>query len=364
VLITYPHYQDDEISLVDIFKTLWQGKKIIAGSLIFCVLLALIAVFVQPTVYRAEVVLRPPLFEDVARLQVLPTKEFDSGKVYHRFMVNLGSVGLRYQFFRENNIVGQLGSMEDEALDEYAAFEGMFGKQINITEVNKANTFINVSLEGTAKAEIADVLQDYINFIDNHTVGSFIDEVEGQLTINKKVIKENIKKLCLVALQQQEDKIIRIKEALIKANNLEIAVPNDFSGSASNRQLFGSEISGEYSGAPLYLRGYKSLEEELNQLEKRKNNDPFILGLRKLQAELVMLENKKIDRGKIRSVRVDQKTRVMNEPVKPNRSLIVALGGVAGLMLGVFAVFVRKIIVELIRSGNNGGGDLSEKADR
>lgn len=355
VFISYPHHQDDEISLVDICRTLWQEKKIITAFFALCLLSALLMAFILPSMYRAEIILRPPLLEDVAGLQRFTVHTLDQHKVHHRFIVNLNSMGLRYRFFKENLIPEQSDEKREITFDEYEKFEAIFNKQINITSADrgsndKENFFTNVSLDGRDRDVITDVLNRYIDFVDSFTVTSLIDEIDSQLNTKKKAIEAQIKELQLTARKELHDEIFRIKEALTVAKRL------DFADFDAFFKMSGFDVKYPDLSIP-YYRGYKALQEELNQMEKRKNNDAFVPGLRKLQVELAMLEEKKIDRDSIRSVRVDRETKVAGEPIKPKRNLIIALGGVAGLMLGVFAVFARKFIAEFTRpvDSNNAG---------
>ena len=93
------------------------------------------------------------------------------------------------------------------------------------------------------------------------------------------------------------------------------------------------------SSTPLYYRGYRALNAEINILKNRKSDDPFIIGLRDLQEKLALLRSIKIEEEGIHAVTVDQAAYPPKNRIKPNRRLIVSLGTVVGLFLGIFLVF-------------------------
>ena len=93
------------------------------------------------------------------------------------------------------------------------------------------------------------------------------------------------------------------------------------------------------TSTPLYYRGFRALNAEIEFLKNRKSDDPFINGLRDLQEKLALLRSIKIEEEGLRSVRIDQAAYPPKYRIKPNRKLIVSLGTVVGLFLGIFLVF-------------------------
>jgi uncharacterized protein involved in exopolysaccharide biosynthesis len=69
-------------------------------------------------------------------------------------------------------------------------------------------------------------------------------------------------------------------------------------------------------------------------------SDAFIEGLRVSEIKLQQLQYFDLTRFQLGSVmRVNQAAFPSKVRIKPNRKLIVVLGGVLGLMLGIFAAF-------------------------
>ncbi len=100
-----------------------------------------------------------------------------------------------------------------------------------------------------------------------------------------------------------------------------------------------NQLNFSKSSTPLYYRGYRALNAEINILKNRKSDDPFISGLRDLQEKLALLHSIKIEAEGMYAVTVDQAVYPPKNRIKPNRRLIVSLGTVVGLFLGIFLVF-------------------------
>jgi LPS O-antigen subunit length determinant protein (WzzB/FepE family) len=75
-------------------------------------------------------------------------------------------------------------------------------------------------------------------------------------------------------------------------------------------------------------------------LEKRQNEDLYLKDLAEWRQEAAQLKGIKFDTSTLQLVRLDQQALDPLAPVKPKKALIIALGGVAGLMLGVFVALL------------------------
>ena len=90
----------------------------------------------------------------------------------------------------------------------------------------------------------------------------------------------------------------------------------------------------------LFSQGSNALKAQITALKNRKTDDPYIGGIRGLQEQLVMLNNQLLTvNDDFKVVRIDQQAYRPDSPIKPKKRLIVALGGMLGLILGIFAAF-------------------------
>ena len=99
VVYAYPPVQDDEISLLDIWRILNSQRKLIFSIIIAGAIIALVVAMLLPQVYRSEVVFLPPLASDIEQLNVPDFYEVTVDDLYGKFIRNLQSSGLREKFF-------------------------------------------------------------------------------------------------------------------------------------------------------------------------------------------------------------------------------------------------------------------------
>ena len=130
--------------------------------------------------------------------------------------------------------------------------------------------------------------------------------------------------------------MLSYEEASLIASSLGIKRRVDATNIIQNTQM---NVDIATASTPLYYLGIEALSAEINILKNRKSDDPFIAGLRDLQEQLALLRSIKIEEEGMHAVRVDQAAYPPKNRIKPNRSLIVSLGTVVGLLLGIFLVF-------------------------
>ncbi|KFX70326.1 chain-length determining protein [Pseudomonas taeanensis MS-3] len=79
-------------------------------------------------------------------------------------------------------------------------------------------------------------------------------------------------------------------------------------------------------------------------LEKRQNEDLYLKDLAEWRQEAAQLKGIKFDTSGLKLVRLDQPALAPLAPIKPKKALVIGLGGVAGLMLGVFVALLRNLM--------------------
>lgn len=97
------------------------------------------------------------------------------------------------------------------------------------------------------------------------------------------------------------------------------------------------------SEPPLYMMGEVALKREADQLKARTSRDSediFINGLPMITGYLDSLRAVKVDWESVQLVEVDQPALLPLRPAKPRKLLVVALGGVGGVMMGILAALL------------------------
>jgi chain length determinant protein (polysaccharide antigen chain regulator) len=194
----------------------------------------------------------------------------------------------------------------------------------------------------------------------------------------KKIIQAEIKLLRQKAAQQRSFQISRLETDLALAQQLGITRPVD---PLDYRREMGTTTTIDLTSRvpSRYWLGTEILEAEIQELKSRTSDDPYIDGLSDLQKKLTALENNhRIDTLKARTdnvpfsdslrelkkmenellqaqqrlqtadfevFRLAQTPTLPTHPTKPNKMMILALGAVAGGMLGIIAGLIRRAMI-------------------
>jgi len=361
VILAYPPPPEDEIDIADLVRILWIGRRIIFGSFIASIFIAVTLALILPKTYRASETLLPPSLSDVAPLTVSVLSGFGAGEngfvylykaepleVYEVFKRNLRRVGLRYKFFSQNHLAQVLRGEDVEEVDPYELFEQIFNKKIRIDDSGKGRKnnnadVIKVVFDGKKPKRIAEILQEYVAFIDSYTAHELIRSIRAEVNIRRRDLKETITALRETAALEHKDRIAQLREGVAIAERLGIKKPTGSAFVATTQDKHSendqTSLILDSQHVPLYFRGSIALKSELEQLMSRQNDDSFISGLRKVQGELHYLQKWDVDPEKIHTVQIDRAARTGKQPVKPKVKLIVALSGILGLLFGIFMVF-------------------------
>ena len=178
---------------------------------------------------------------------------------------------------------------------------------------------------------------------------------------------------------QRENRIAQLGEAIQIAEALGIRKPTTPSALGQDqRPTQGNMVRTEVNNQqiPLYFMGTEALQAERSALSQRKsddfteprigeilkelqlletnrqiqvlqqreNEDLFLTDLAKLREEQSRLRNLKVDFDSLQLVTIDQRAIEPSKPIKPKKTLILALGLVLGGMLGVFIALVRGML--------------------
>lgn len=194
---------------------------------------------------------------------------------------------------------------------------------------------------------------------------------KAELSDELAVLREELK-------VRRQNRIMQLDEAISIAQSLGIKKPATPSSLANETRTTGSVIRTEVNNQqnPLYFMGTEALNAErdalmsrenddftssriveinsalkllehnrqVEVLETRENEDLFLAELEESRKEISRLKNIKVNMDNLHIVRVDQTAIEPISPIKPKKSLIVAVGIVLGGMLGVFAALIRSMI--------------------
>jgi len=345
----YPEQpRNDEIDLVELVKALWAQKLIIILVTLAGTVAALAyALLVQP-VYEAKASVLPPVVSDIAPYNAgrsdaaepgqSPLKPFSPDVVYAIFSRNLRSQSLRREFF---NDIYLPSLTEHERSAPQDRLWVRFNELVSVVAPDKQRPEL---LEVSVKQSAPDVAASWANeLVNKASIASLRDmqrNVASELNTRINSIERRIASLRSIAQQRREDRLAILQEALVVANAVGLSSPQVTAGRTSSND----ELSEFIDGSLTYMRGAKAIGAEMQVLEARQSDDPFIPELRSLQEQLSFLKTIDVDPDNVSVFTLDSAAQIPETPIKPKKVLIVALGIVLGGMLGVFIALIRVLV--------------------
>ena len=329
-------FEDDTIDLYKLWITLWYKKWIVIGVTAVAALGSVVFALLQPSIYKAKALLLAPQVQDIQSLNVPVIQGVvkEGGNVvdvFTMFKNNLTSRILQKKFFKEYGlmaVLAQENTMDTMDEDIYV----VFSKMIKIKEEEEKKLAV-ISIELDDPIVAAQLVNDYIKFIDTETIKVLVENMRNSITDRVRVIEYAIGSKRQMAKQRRQDRIQIYLDANKIAIDLDIISRVDTKFIVQNTQLSTTGSN------PLYYRGSKALLSEIKTLNARISDDPYIVGLRDLQENLALLRSIKIPNEGMHAVTIDLAAYPPKSHFKPNRRLIVSIGTVAGLFLGTFLVF-------------------------
>lgn len=346
---TYPRQanSDDEIDLVELFYGLWTQKwLIVLITLVFAVGAASYAFFSKP-VYEARLAVLPPSLSDIAGFSLGRTgentdgnglKPFSVDDVYAVFTRNLQSEKSRRQFFRQVYLPSLDETQRSGSQDGlYNAFSGRFS--VKAPDKNQPDRY-SIVVEHYSPELASTWAKQYIDQVAERSLDEMLQNSERELAVQARNIEQQIKSERASAKARRDDRTRQLHEALTVAEAIGLDNPPVITGRVSND----SELSAFMDGSLMYMRGAKALRAEMQVLLARTSDDPFIPELRNLEARYQLFAGVSVDPSNVAVFRQDGDIEVPDQPIKPKKPLIVALGVVLGGMLGVFFALIRLML--------------------
>ncbi|WP_019556935.1 LPS O-antigen chain length determinant protein WzzB [Thiomicrorhabdus arctica] len=359
---------NDEIDLFELWDGLVAEKLTILVSFVITVLLAAIYAFNVTPVYQSESYLLPPAAEKVLPMNELAIVLGSTATatatvagvtattgdavntphtVFTQFLTNLGSRQTLKLIFNKYALVNtyysgidqQLGTekikIEKKAFNQF--IEDFSIKMPTGKSVSKA---ISVSLAlPLTEQEVADILNDLVKIAELKTIQQFYQQILSKKQSRIGLLNDRISSVRQIASDKRLDRMAQLDEAIIITQKLGLNKPVS-AGPTLNINNVNTET---VHNSALYLLGSDLLVAERTVLELRKNDDAFIPELRNLQELLQKLQSLKIIKTDFGVVTIDQAA-VYGDKIKPKKSIILAVAGVLGLMLGVFIALIRRAI--------------------
>jgi len=320
------HYQEDEIDLRELFKTIAKNKKLIILFTTIVTLLSIIWVFLKTPIYEAKAILK---------IGYYTTNNNNNN--------NNNIINNNYKKVMLDNASSLAQELRIIFIDLLENEKVKISKITDIKILKKQDNFLSISAQSINNNLASEEINKVVNFIKT--------KHKKILTDLEKTRKLNIKKL--------ENQIIRIKtKELPMLNNKVVNLKKDINYYSENLKILSNNIKLIKKTNPalamLEINEQKNLREVLFTLK----NDLIDLENKifNLDVNEVSNLNEQINNIKLLLKPYNYKNTyiigniITNDyPIKPKKILIVIVAFITGLILSIFLVF----ILEFFRNENN-----------
>ena len=324
-----------EIDLFAIARHVWSQKLFIVGVMILTTAAAMIYTLTITPVYEARSVVQPPKQSDVSSLN--NGRGDSSGlplvtvrDVYDLFLGELQSQSARYEYFSKY-VLPQLEGGEGDAFqaEQFAMFDRAMSISVASRELPDK---ILVTFKSPDPLYAVDLVTNFPQFVAVRVKRAVVQNIEGAARNKANNIERKILEGQEAALNQRADEMARLNEALVVAKSI---------GLENALSHLGNGGSSGGSGPLTYMRGSKALTKEIENLELRKSDDPYIPNLRQQQVGMKFYRNLYINPSTFDVYRQDGNARTPTRPVKSRLMIVLTFGGGMGLILGVGVALLR-----------------------
>jgi chain length determinant protein (polysaccharide antigen chain regulator) len=332
-LQTQPRYDGNELSLFDLIKLFWQYKRLIIVITFFCVVvMALYLKFATP-VYEARAYVIPPRIDDVMRINTSrsstePTsmKNYRVNDVYNIFGAVLMSDSLKRNFFE--SVYFPSLNQQQKNISRNILFKNYLNN-IGIKEESKKTLKYTVIIKTESKIKSEDFVKQYILLADKEALSVLQESIDIQNKIKSEDILQKIERIRDLAKRDREDKLVQLHKALIIAKAAGIQ-------DVTNAGFF--KKNDDWS--TLFMLGTKALESEIKILKASEMSDSFTPKLRRLESEFNFYSKLRVPVENIKMFRLEEVVNSSPQPVYPNKTLMMLIVLIGGLMLSFAIVFV------------------------
>jgi chain length determinant protein (polysaccharide antigen chain regulator) len=321
-----------EIDISDIIRVLWKKKWMIFVTASVVTLIAVAYVFLVRPIYEASAFAMPPTYNDIANLNYGRSSETELvpvtvKEVYSIFLQSLKSETLRQTFIAE---VMASGSSNDEGKAGSDLLYSELSKRLIVSQPRKdlPDEYM-VTIQSSNPDQAAQWAQEYIHRAGKLAEQEIIKNISYEADVKVRSLDRQIADLRENGQKVREDTITKLREALRVAKAIGLEKPPIIAGNPA------VQIAGSVDGQLIYMRGTKALEAEIENLEARSANDPFIGRLRDLESKQAFYKSISSNLQDVVAYRLDGDAKPPLDPIKPKRALIIMLGFLFGVLLGV-----------------------------
>jgi LPS O-antigen subunit length determinant protein (WzzB/FepE family) len=325
------YYQEDEIDLKQLFRSLAERKWFIFGFTGLITTLAIAyALSITPT-YQVSTSFLSPSASSVLQLNKIKLTSETSETIYRKFLNKVMSGQFQRKIFDENNYLTKLNP-DNKPIKNLEDFFAGFSESITLktnkiqknTEKLNYEKPVKISLQGSDAQVISNFLNDLAKTADTETVNEFLTIIQQKIDIRLEEInkqktlllsrtkQDRLSKIDRIKIEDQQkineinDQILRLRnkakkdrlnkikvltDTALMAKTLGIKDNNFKKISNSNDSTLTVAIGGDQKLPQWYLYGEKALLQEISILKNRANDDAYTPEIVNLQSKLSSIKS-------------------------------------------------------------------------
>ena len=365
---TKPHY-DDEIDLVELAQTVWDGKWKIVAVVALSVLSVLGYQTIQPQPnFEASTEIKPITSVEAERYRqsnALGFFEVTPNTLLNLYIEQLDERTLFEEAIRKYQL------LDVEKFDDKQAYE-----EAVIALASSIEILPPINVDGSKKGDVRRFWTIGFEYNDDakwKSVLSFVDSNANQSV--KSILQQRFQTTLSVAKQKQifelEDLEFQIANALADydrktsdrlaylSEQASIARKLGVAKNTIEAQMFSAQngmVANVKTDTPFYLRGYEAIEKEIELIKSRTKKEAFVSGLLELeQKQRTLKQDKTLERAEslftatpIMSTNdfsaVSVTVEATSFETKSKKMLMLALAVVIGGMIGVIYVLISSAV--------------------
>jgi LPS O-antigen subunit length determinant protein (WzzB/FepE family) len=362
---------DDEISLTEIFKVLWDGKSIIAAITAFVILISASLVMILPSKAKISLDIEP-----LKHIDTLPYNELNTIKsgediffpvtedtLLNLYIQEVDDVHKWAEAVKEQGILSSGSSQSEEEFNTKILGIANHFQLIPPTspdakaKIQKQNW--SIEYDGTYTKKELSVINDVLVLAEKNVQNFLKDSFQNKSLIYQQQIENQLEELndyISNEISKYDDKTRNRLEYL--KEQAQIARTLNIEKNTIEAQSFKSNntiVANVKSDNSFYLRGYEAIEKELELLKNRTDKESYIPELVELyNQKRLLLQNKVLTRsnqafkntpiaaGNFKAAHYNFSSAKI-EP-KKTKIMILVISVFVGLFLGLFALLIRNAV--------------------
>ncbi|MDO8768203.1 MAG: Wzz/FepE/Etk N-terminal domain-containing protein [Burkholderiaceae bacterium] len=328
----------DDFEFQRFVRAIVRQKFVVIGFTVLGAVLAAGYAFLATPVYEAKAFVAPPSQNDIenfnyGRMRESELTPYTVKDVYDIYTRRLQGESLHRNFFYKVYLPSLSPAERKSSQD---ALYNKFSQVLRVVPpLKETSDKYSVVVQTNNPEQAKDWVAAYIGQAGDLAKNEMIKNLAIESQVRARNLEQQIASARENSRKAREDSIVRLGEALRIAESIGLEKPPAITVNQS-------VIAGGESGQLTYMRGSKALKAEIENLQARKSDDPFTDRLRELQDKYNFFSELKTDAASVSVYRQDGDVELPDNPIKPNRALILILGVISGLILGVAFVLLRR----------------------